>query len=382
MIRKHRKLILFISIIIVILIWMPSTMRRRILLIPLKYQVWTLDNVAYYRYSDLKITQKQGETYVDIFLRFISNEMECKRIISVVEKYMKWHPYLFLGEAKIGIHVKVAGESISFYNYHDGKKYDRFVKMGFVENSYYGLGLEYIDVFPDTKILGCKIYSEPDMDEWITYLSYLNNPERIYLYCESDNDYRRMKMVLNEMFPECEVLDTGEWWMDGEREDALTEEMKSLQEKIILFIVTIILIVVNSVLMPLSVKERFMLIPLRVRLWSSDYRLYLRRCGIQVLEKNKVTYVNIDIRISYGADQCKKMISLVEQYMKKHPKSFLNKAKVSITVGNRPYTISFFNYNDEKLYEYFAFLLYTGDDEKNPLKEYIKVFPKCQTLNE
>lgn len=381
MIRKHRKLILFISIIVVILIWMPSTIRKRILLIPLKYQVWTPDNAAHYRYSDLKITQGQNEIYVDIYLRFVHNETECKRVISVVERYMKRHPNLFLNEAKIGIHINVAGNSLFFYNYHNEEKYDYFAKMGMIENSYYGYGLEYIEAFPDTKVLGCVIHDEPDMDEWIKYLSCLSNPKKIYFYCASDDDYNRMRQMMNEMFPECEVRDKSASWFDEEPDNSFIEEPKP-SKKFFMIMETLILIAGNIIMIPSVKKKRFLLIPLTFLLWSRLYRLRFRRRDIQVVEKDGITYINLDVPFFYGAEKCKKIIFLIEKYMKRHPKSFLNKAKVSITVGNRPYTVSFFNYDDEKIYEYFVVLLYAADDEKNPLIEYTKAFPKCRILNE
>ena len=375
MIKKHRKFIIFISIIAIILMWMPSTMRKRILLMPLSVQVWTPDVSVFYWYSSLNIIEENGETYVDIYM-YGFDERQCKRVISIVEKYMKRHPYIFLNDAKICIRFGIASERISFYNYDGEIKYDYFAKMGIIEKS--GYGFECIEMFPDTKVLGCNFYDNYDINELTTYLSYLTNPEKIYFYCDSESDFTKIKSISSDIFPNCKVLDKGGWWNGSGIEGTYLKREKSFF-KLIKFVITISLLMVNIVLLPSTTKKRFRLLPLRFQLWSRNYRLRFRHGDLQVTEKDGEIYVNIDIPISCAAVKCKKIIVLVEKYMKKHLNSFLNNAKVSITIGNRPYSVCICNYDDGMIYKKFM-VIYTGCNEKYPMEEYIREFPDCKVL--
>lgn len=375
MIRKHRKFIIFISIIAIILMWMPSTMRKRILLMPLSVQIWTPDVSVFYRYSSFNIIEENGETYVDIYM-YGFDEIQCKRVISTVEKYMKRHPYIFLNDAKICIRFGMASERISFYNYDGEIKYDYFAKMGIIEKS--GYSFKCIEMFPNTKVIGCYFYDNYDINEVTTYLSYLSNPEKIYFYCDSDSNFTKIKSISSEMFPNCKILDKGVGWNGSGIESSYPKQQKTFF-KLIKLIITISLILLNIVMMPITTKKRFLLLPLKLCLWSRCYGLSLRSCDLQVIEKDREMYVNVDILLTCGIMNCKKKVLLVDEYIKKHPKSFLNNAKVSITVGKRPYNISFYNYDNEKMHNSFD-VMYVGCNDKTLLEEYVKAFPGCKVL--
>ncbi len=368
MIKKHKKAIKILFVICVVIIFMPSALKKYFMLIPLKMKMNTAGKVS------LQVNErKDGKTYVYFDTELVYKETDYK-IISLVEEYMEKHPKSFLNNARIRIdYLSGGGGSYAFfYNYDYKGVYNYFVAMST------NTDLELKDLFkkfPNLKKMECYCHYE-DIDAF----RYLNNPAKIVCMQSSDKEIKEIKKELNKIFPKCEIVGEDRelyelaYWVHYENFDFVEalETIKNDKKEIKILLV----ICAFVVLIPSALKKYFMLIPLKMKMNT------VGKVSLQVSErKDGKTYVYFKSKLAQTADDYKKTVDFVEEYMEKHPKSFLKNARIKISFESSGLYMIFINYDFEGIYNHFIGMstnYYAGYTE---FKDMIKNFSNFKLLD-